>query len=52
MSKVKLNIYYRRKEVIFMENIQKYYDNTENALPHKNIQEFITQQPNAGKAID
>ena len=35
-----------------MENIQKYYVNTENALPHKNIQEFITQQPNAGKAID
>lgn len=35
-----------------MKNIQKYYDNTEIDLPHKNVKIFIDMQPNIGNAIE
>lgn len=35
-----------------MKNIEKYYDNTEIDLPHKNIKKFIEMKTNIGNAID
>ena len=35
-----------------MRKIEKYYENTKNALPHDNIKEFIKIQTKPGKAID
>ena len=35
-----------------MKNIEEYYKKTENALPHKNIQEFISKKLKIGQAID
>lgn len=35
-----------------MRNIEKYYENTKNALPHENIKEFIKISNKPGKAID
>ena len=35
-----------------MENIEKYYEKTQDALPHKNICDFIKIQNKSGKAID
>ena len=35
-----------------MENIEKYYENTKNALPHKNICDFIKIKNESGNAID
>lgn len=35
-----------------MENIEKYYENTKNAMPHKNVERFIKHEPIIGKAID
>ena len=35
-----------------MKNIEKYYDNTEIDLPHKNVAKFIKIESNAGNAID
>ena len=35
-----------------MRNIEKYYDNTEIDLPHKNVKKFIEIESNAGNAID
>lgn len=35
-----------------MGNIEKYYENTKDALPHKNLKEFIKINNKQGKAID
>lgn len=35
-----------------MENIEKYYENTKDALPHENIKEFLKINDKQGKAID
>ena len=35
-----------------MRNIEKYYDNTEIDLPHKNVAKFIEIESNVGNAID
>ena len=35
-----------------MRNIEKYYDNTEIELPHKNVKEFIEMGKNVGKAVE
>lgn len=35
-----------------MRKIEKYYDNTEIGIPHKNVKKFIEIESNAGKAID
>ena len=35
-----------------MRRIEKYYENTKNALPHKNLKEFIKLEKKVGKAID
>lgn len=35
-----------------MRNVEKYYENTKDALPHKNIKEFIKINNKQGKAID
>ena len=35
-----------------MRNIEEFYKNTQNALPHKNILEFIEFNKSIGKAID
>lgn len=35
-----------------MGNIKKFYENTENALPHKNIQYFVNIHPAVGNAIE
>ena len=35
-----------------MSDIKKYYENTENALPHENVKEFIKIENKKGKAID
>lgn len=35
-----------------MRNIEKYYDNTETNLPHKNIKKLIEIESNVGKAIE
>lgn len=35
-----------------MENIEKYYENTQDALPHKNICDFIKIENKSGNAID
>ena len=35
-----------------MRRIEKYYENTKNALPHKNVKEFIKLEKKVGKAID
>ena len=37
---------------MFMRKIEKYYENTKNALPHDNIKEFIKIHTKPGKAID
>ena len=36
----------------FMSDIEKYFENTKNALPHNNIREFIQIEKKAGNAID
>lgn len=35
-----------------MRRIEKYYENTKNALPHKNVKDFIKLEKKVGKAID
>lgn len=35
-----------------MNDMKKYYENTENALPHENVKEFIKIENKKGKAID
>lgn len=35
-----------------MKNIEKYYDNTETDLPHKNVKKFIEMKIKAGNAIE
>ena len=35
-----------------MEDIQKYYENTENALPHPMVKKFIDMNNNPKYAID
>lgn len=35
-----------------MGNIEKFYENTKNALPHENVKEFIKIEKKVGKAID
>lgn len=35
-----------------MENIQKYYDNTEADQPHNNVKIFLELEPNVGNAIE
>ena len=35
-----------------MRNIERFYENTQNALPHKNIIEFLKLENKAGKAIE
>ena len=35
-----------------MSNIEKYYDNTEIDIPHKNVEEFIKTKTNVGNAIE
>ena len=35
-----------------MKKIEKYYDNTQTNLPHKNVKKFIEIEPKVGKAID
>lgn len=35
-----------------MGNIEKFYENTQNALPHKNIIKFIEIEKKVGNAID
>ena len=53
-SKNELNIgnRVRIKEDNKMRNIEKYYDNTEIDLPHKNVAKFIEIESNVGNAID
>ena len=38
--------------MIFMSDIEKYYEKTKNALPHENVKEFIKIENKQGKAID
>ena len=35
-----------------MKKIEEYYKNTKNALPHKNVLEFMRIENKVGKAID
>ena len=35
-----------------MDNIDKYYENTQNALPHQNVKKFIEMNNKTGNAID
>ena len=35
-----------------MRNIEKYYNNTEIDLPHKNVKTFVEIESNTGKAIE
>lgn len=35
-----------------MKNIEKFYENTKNALPHKNVKKFLELENKAGKAIE
>ena len=35
-----------------MSNIEEYYKNTLNALPHKNVTTFIQMEAKPGKAIE
>ena len=35
-----------------MENIEKYYENTKDAMPHKNVLDFIKIEDKVGSAID
>lgn len=35
-----------------MENIEKFYENTKNAMPHDNIKKFVEMKTKTGKAID
>ena len=35
-----------------MKDAKKYYENTKNALPHKNVKEFLKIENKQGKAID
>ena len=35
-----------------MENINKYYENTKNALPHQSVKQFIEMNVTPGKAVD
>ena len=35
-----------------MENIEKYYENTQDALPHNNVYNFIKMENKSGNAID
>ena len=35
-----------------MKNIEKFYGNTKNALPHENIKKFIKMETKTGDAID
>ena len=35
-----------------MENIEKFYENTKNAMPHDNIKKFIEMNIKTGNAID
>lgn len=35
-----------------MEDIEKYYEKTKDALPHKNVRKFIKIENKIGKAID
>lgn len=35
-----------------MGNIEEFYKNTKNALPHENVKEFISLNIKSGKAID
>ena len=53
-SKNELNIgnRVRIKEDNKMRNIEKYYDNTEIDLPHKNVKKFTEIESNTGNAID
>ena len=36
----------------YMRNIEKYYNNTEIDLPHKNVKTFVEIESNTGKAIE
>ena len=38
--------------MIDMSDIRKYYEKTKDAIPHKNIKEFIKIENKQGKAID
>ena len=40
------------KDEVTMNKIEEYYKNTQNALAHKNVLEFMDIQKNTGKAID
>lgn len=53
-SKNELNIgnRVRIKEDNKMKNIEKYYDNTEIGLPHKNVKKFTEIESNAGNVVD
>ena len=46
------NYCYNGKELILMGDIQKYYENTENALPHPMVKKFIDMNINPKYAID
>lgn len=35
-----------------MKNIEKFYENTKNSLPHENIKKFIKMETKTGDAID
>ena len=35
-----------------MENIEKFYENTKNAMPHDNIKKFVEMRTKTGNAID
>lgn len=35
-----------------MESIEKYYENTKDALPHENVEEFVKIESRPGEAID
>ena len=35
-----------------VENIEKFYENTKNAMPHDNIKKFVEMKTKTGKAID
>lgn len=35
-----------------MGNIQKFYENTKDAMPHNNIKKFVVMQFKNGNAID
>lgn len=40
------------KDEVTMNKIEEYYKNTKNALPHKNVLEFMRIENKVGKAID